>query len=138
MTSPASKKNEATECSINEVRTRVGARLNEQVSAIKLATRFLKDLTRRTSSLLAFGRTERAAMFQPKTHFEQIPIETVRKIVEQGRREEAADTLLREPLQIAARGFGDDCPLKRSVLDPSTNPSVARIGEDMRFKKPSG
>jgi hypothetical protein len=43
-------------------------------------------------------------MFQPKTHFEQIPLETVRKIVEkQVRRGEAAEALLRKCLQDVAR-----------------------------------
>jgi|SoimicMinimDraft_17_1059745.scaffolds.fasta_scaffold406392_1 hypothetical protein len=60
-----------------------------------------------TSGLLAFGCAERAAMFRPKTHFEQIPLEMVRKIVEeQVRQEEAAEALRRERLQVVASDDG--------------------------------
>ena len=45
--------------------------------------RFPKDLTRTTSGLLAFSWSEGVPMLQPKTHFEQVPIEVVRKIVEE-------------------------------------------------------
>jgi hypothetical protein len=47
-----------------------------------------KDLTRTTSGLLAFSWSEGVPMLQPKTHFEQVPMEVVRKIVEEQIRRE--------------------------------------------------
>jgi hypothetical protein len=45
-----------------------------------------------TSGLLAFSRTEGVAVLMSKTYFEQVSLETVRKIVEaQIRREQAAE-----------------------------------------------
>ena len=47
-------------------------------------------------------------MLQPKTHFEQIPLQTVKRIVEeQIRREEAAQAALRERLQIMTCGASE-------------------------------
>jgi hypothetical protein len=47
-------------------------------------------------------------MLQSKTHFEQIPLEVVKKIVEeQIQQEEAAEAALRERLQILARDAGE-------------------------------
>jgi hypothetical protein len=40
-------------------------------------------MTRTTSGLLASRRTEGVAVFMAKTHFEQVPLEVVRKIVEE-------------------------------------------------------
>jgi hypothetical protein len=61
--------------------------------------RILKDFTRTTSALLACRWTKGVTMLQLKTHFEQVPLETVRKIVaEQVRREQAAE-LARETNQ---------------------------------------
>jgi hypothetical protein len=61
--------------------------------------RILKDFTRTTSALLACRWTRGVTMLQLKTHFEQVPLETVRKIVaEQIRRKQAAE-LARETNQ---------------------------------------
>ena len=47
-------------------------------------------------------------MLQSKTHFEQIPLEVVKKIVEeQIQQKEAAEAALRERLQILARDAGE-------------------------------
>jgi hypothetical protein len=49
-------------------------------------------MTRTTSGLLASRRTEGVAVLMSKTHFEQISLEIVRKIVEeQTRREQGAE-----------------------------------------------
>ena len=41
-------------------------------------------MTRKTSSLLLFGSAKGAIVMQrPKTHFEQIPVEVVKKIAEE-------------------------------------------------------
>jgi hypothetical protein len=55
-----------------------------------------KDMTRTTSGLLASWRTEGVAMLMSKTHFEQVPLELVRKIVE--------EQILREQAAEQARG----------------------------------
>jgi hypothetical protein len=54
--------------------------------------RIFKEMTRTTSRLLAFRQIQGVTMLQLKTHFGQVPLETVRKIVaEQIRRERAAE-----------------------------------------------
>ena len=45
-------------------------------------------MTRTTSGLLASRRSEGVVMRKPKTHFEQLPLEIVRKIVEEQSRRE--------------------------------------------------
>jgi hypothetical protein len=50
--------------------------------------RLPKDLTRTTSSLLASGCSEGVAMLSAKTHFQQVSLEIVRKIVEEQIRRE--------------------------------------------------
>jgi hypothetical protein len=77
-------------------------------------------LTRTTSDLFVSGLFEGVAMLQPKTHFEQVPLETVRKIVaEQILREIASQqdqetrakslqlalSRAREPLLASSRSF---------------------------------
>ena len=54
------------------------------------SVRFPKDLTRTTSGLLAFRWSEEILMLRLKTHFEQVPLEIVRKIVEEQIRREIA------------------------------------------------
>jgi hypothetical protein len=50
--------------------------------------RIPKDLTRTNSRLLAWRRSQGVLMLEPKTYYEQVPLEIVRKIVkEQLRRE---------------------------------------------------
>lgn len=49
-----------------------------------------KDMTRITSLLLRFGQERGGAMLTPKTHFEQVPTEVVKKLV--------ADQIKREAL----------------------------------------
>lgn len=47
-------------------------------------------------------------MLQPKTHFEQIPLDTVKRIVEeQIRQEKAAEDALREGLQVMSCGANE-------------------------------
>jgi hypothetical protein len=45
--------------------------------------RFPKDMTRTASGLLVSGPSEGVQMLEPKTHFEQVPLEVIRKIVEE-------------------------------------------------------
>src|SRR3984893_14397186 len=45
-------------------------------------TRFPKELTRSTSSLLVSRRLGVIPMLRARTHFEQVPLESVRKMVE--------------------------------------------------------
>jgi hypothetical protein len=54
------------------------------------AVRFPKDMTRTTSSLLASRRCEGVPMVQPKTHFGQVSLDVVKKIVEEQIRRETA------------------------------------------------
>jgi hypothetical protein len=42
-----------------------------------------EDLTRTTPGLLVFSLPEGVSMLEPKTHYEQVPLEIVRKIVEE-------------------------------------------------------
>jgi hypothetical protein len=45
--------------------------------------RFAKELTRIASRLLAFRCSEAFQMAKPKTHFEQVPLEIIKKIIEE-------------------------------------------------------
>jgi hypothetical protein len=58
-------------------------------AAANSASHTPKDMTRMISSMLASGCFQGVAVLHTKTHFEQVPIEIVRRIVEeQIRREE--------------------------------------------------
>lgn len=51
-----------------------------------------KDMTRMSFGLLRSVQQEGGAMLRPKTHFEQVPLEVVKKIVaEQIKKEELAE-----------------------------------------------
>jgi hypothetical protein len=50
--------------------------------AINPTLRFAKELTRIASRLLAFRCPEAIPMVKPKTHFEQVPLEIIKKIIE--------------------------------------------------------
>ena len=54
-----------------------------RLAAGKAIIRVPKELTRITSNLLASGWYEVIAMLKSKTHYEQVPLETVRKIIEE-------------------------------------------------------
>jgi hypothetical protein len=49
--------------------------------AINPANRFAKELTRIGSPLLALRCSEAIQMAKPKTHFEQVPLEIIKKII---------------------------------------------------------
>ena len=84
---------------------------NERAGAVNFANRLLKDLTHTTSRLLAFGCAESAAMPRTRTHFEQISLDMVKKIVEeQIRLEETDEDLRRERPRVLAH---DATPLPR-------------------------
>ncbi len=59
-------------------------------------------------------------MLQPKTHFDQIPLQTVKRIVEeQTRREEVAQAALRERLQVMTCGASEqniESPARATVV----------------------
>jgi hypothetical protein len=55
-------------------------------------------MTRIAPGLLAFGRRQRSTVMpKSKTHFEQVPVEVVKKIAEIELSPEAAETLKRPP-----------------------------------------
>ena len=68
--------------------TNPGLRHRSRLATTNATVRFPKDLTRTTSGLLASRRSEGVPMLEPKTHFEQVPMEVVRKIVEEQIRRE--------------------------------------------------
>jgi hypothetical protein len=79
--------------------------------------RIFKDMTRTTSRLLAFRQIQGVTMLRLKTHFEQVPLETVRKIVaEQIRREQAAE-----------RARGTNQETQEEVLVETQEPSMTRL-----------
>ena len=83
----------------------------------KATVRFPKDMTRTTSGLLASRRSEEVLMVKPKTHFEQVPLETVIKIVEEQIRQETITEADQETMQRTLEDlFGaQEQPMTRSL-----------------------
>jgi len=57
-------------------------------SPANVTVRSPKELTRITSGLLASRSLEEVSMLKARTHFEQVPLEVVRKIIEEQLRRE--------------------------------------------------
>jgi len=73
-------------------------------------------------------------MLQPKTHFEQIPLETVMGIVaEQVRQENAAEAALREGLQVMACGASEQSE-RPVAFDVALLPWILRPGQPRNSK----
>jgi hypothetical protein len=73
--------------------------------------------------LLAFWCSEGVAMLNPKTHFEQVPLEFVQRIVEeQVRREEAA-----KPDPGTRKNKPSDSGKRIHLVESTSSPSVEAI-----------
>jgi hypothetical protein len=85
--------------------------------AINPANGFAKELTRIASRLLAFKCSEEIQMAKPKTYFEQVPLEIIKKII----KEENPPEGIIKPDRAATHKKG-----KRSLLPAAERSKVRR------------